>query len=103
MKEKRLRPEMLSVKIDGNSIVDITQFSIHECFEFFNKLFLSEMQKVIATPIMREINSCLKFLDNVGVSYLISIVLRTHSQVVRHSELGLQLRLVLTLWECFMF
>ena len=67
---KRLRPEMLSVKIDGNSIVDITQFSIHECFEFFNKLFLSEMQKVIATPIMREINSRLKFLDNVGVSYL---------------------------------
>ena len=67
---KRLRPEMLSVKIDGNSIVDITQFSIHECFEFFNKLFLSDMQKVIATPIMREINSRLKFLDNVGVSYL---------------------------------
>ena len=31
---KRLRPEMLSVKIDGNSIIDITQFSIHECFEF---------------------------------------------------------------------
>lgn len=67
---KRLKPEMLSVKIDDKSIVDVTAFSIHETSEFFQKLSLSQMQKLIAEPILREINARLKFLDNVGVSYL---------------------------------
>ena len=67
---RRLKPEMLAVTIDDKSISDVTKFSITEAREFFSDLKLTDSQKIIATPILREVNSRLKFLDHVGVSYL---------------------------------
>ncbi len=67
---KRLKPEMLAVKIQEKSISDATDFSIVEAREFFEKLKLSPMQTKIAEPILKEVISRLKFLEHVGVAYL---------------------------------
>ncbi|MFA5052622.1 MAG: excinuclease ABC subunit UvrA [Parcubacteria group bacterium] len=69
---KRLRPEALSVLIDGKNISEVSAFSISESLEFFKELFdrLSEKDREIAEVPMREIESRLKFMDNVGLDYL---------------------------------
>jgi len=69
-KGKRLKPEMLAVTIAGKSIIDITEFSISGARTFFDGLDLTESEKIIADPIAKEIESRLKFLNNVGISYL---------------------------------
>ncbi|MFA6023780.1 MAG: excinuclease ABC subunit UvrA [Candidatus Gracilibacteria bacterium] len=67
---KRLKPEMLAVTIQEQSIADVTNLSIAEAEAFFKELKLSSMQKMIAEPILREVYSRLGFLNHVGVSYL---------------------------------
>ncbi len=74
---KRLRLEALRVflksekdKTLGKSIVDFTNFSIKEAKEFVDSIELSEMKKDIAAPILKEIDSRLSFMLNVGLDYL---------------------------------
>jgi excinuclease ABC subunit A len=67
---KKLRKESLSVKIDGKSISEITEYSISNALEFFQNLKLSGNEKIIAEEILKEINSRLSFLINVGLHYL---------------------------------
>ena len=66
----RLRPEILHVRIDGRSIVDITHMSIEECIGFFAQLSLDGSRKLIAVELLKEINNRLGFLMNVGLNYL---------------------------------
>ena len=66
----RLKPETLAVKIAGNHIAEVTNYSIQEAQRFFNDLQLSEKDKQIARLILREINERLGFLINVGLNYL---------------------------------
>ncbi|MEA1939591.1 MAG: excinuclease ABC subunit UvrA [Candidatus Caldatribacteriota bacterium] len=67
---KRLRPESLKVTIRGLSIADISEKSIKENFLFFEKLKLTENEKVIAGQILKEVKNRLNFLMNVGLDYL---------------------------------
>jgi excinuclease ABC subunit A len=69
---KRLKEDVLAVKIDGKSITELTQFSITESKEFFATLLdkLSPKNQIIATPILKEINERLNFLSYVGLDYL---------------------------------
>lgn len=69
---KRLKPEALSVTIDEFSIVEFSEMSIEKSFEFVSKLFnkLSPREQQIARIILREITTRLKFLVDVGLSYL---------------------------------
>ncbi|HCR52215.1 TPA: excinuclease ABC subunit A [Candidatus Kaiserbacteria bacterium] len=81
---KRLRPEALRVYIQseqnvggnkqknslGANIVDFTSMSIREAKEFVDSIELSEMKKDIAAPILKEIDSRLSFMLNVGLDYL---------------------------------
>ncbi len=68
---KRLRPEVLAVLIDKKSIADISSLTVEKARTFFNSLQLvSEKEKTIAKPILKEIISRLKFLHNVGLDYL---------------------------------
>ncbi|MDO8571986.1 MAG: excinuclease ABC subunit UvrA, partial [bacterium] len=67
---KRLRKESLAVKVSGISIVDITDFSINESWNFFEKLTLTDTQKKIAQQILKEIKNRLSFLVSVGLEYL---------------------------------
>ncbi len=69
-KGKRLNPEALAVKISGKSIIETTDFPVGECLAFFNSLELPEKEKVISKQVLKEINSRLLFLHNVGLSYL---------------------------------
>jgi excinuclease ABC subunit A len=67
---RRLRREALSVKIQENSIMDICDLSIDDCYKFFQTVELSETERHIAKTILKEIISRLEFLRNVGLNYL---------------------------------
>ena len=69
---RRLKDSVLSVKIMGKSIADVTSMDIDSCSEFFRRLneSLSEKDRVIAKQVMKEINDRLSFLSNVGLNYL---------------------------------
>ncbi|HQE24517.1 MAG TPA: excinuclease ABC subunit UvrA [Candidatus Atribacteria bacterium] len=66
----RLRKESLSVKIQNFSIGELSRLTIAELRSFFSHLEFSGSELVIAQPIMREILSRLKFLEEVGLDYL---------------------------------
>ena len=59
---KRLNPEALSVKV-----VDM---SVDACQKFFAALALDDTDKKISVQVLKEINSRLKFLCDVGLDYL---------------------------------
>ena len=71
---KRLKKEVLGVKILDHSIYDVTTKTIDQTKKFFNELEnskkLTAKDKKISTPIIQEIKSRLEFLLNVGLSYL---------------------------------
>ncbi len=66
----RLKNSVLSVLINNKNIYEVTKLSIIELKEFMNKLKLNKEQKEIANVIVKEINSRLDFLINVGLDYL---------------------------------
>lgn len=67
---KRLKKEVLAVRIAAISIIDVTALSVARAIEFFKTLELSAHQKVIAARIIKEIADRLQFLNNVGLNYL---------------------------------
>jgi len=67
---KRLKPEVLSIKIGGQSIMDITRMTIAGAYEFLDKLELTGNRQIIAEELIKEIKSRLGFLINVGLDYL---------------------------------
>lgn len=69
-KGHRLKKEVLAVTINGNNMAYVTNLSIGEAMEFFSNLQLSEKEQAIAHLILKEINSRLGFLVNVGLNYL---------------------------------
>ena len=66
----RLKPEVLSIKVDQTNIADLTKLSVENSVKFFKNLELSEMKANIAELIIKEIESRLKFLNDVGLGYL---------------------------------
>ena len=66
----RLKPSVLSVLIGRKNIYEVTNFSIKELKTFINNLKLSKEKKEISAIILKEINSRLDFLINVGLEYL---------------------------------
>ncbi|HEU5114286.1 MAG TPA: excinuclease ABC subunit UvrA, partial [Candidatus Paceibacterota bacterium] len=66
----RLREEALHVLIGGKSIVDVTRMSISDAWAYFADVELSDKEKSIAKVVLREIESRLKFMLDVGIEYL---------------------------------
>ncbi|MFT5754194.1 MAG: excinuclease ABC subunit A [Flavobacterium sp.] len=68
----RLRKESLYFKINDKNIGELVHMDINELFEWFKNLpeELSEKQKAIATDVIKEIESRLQFLLDVGLNYL---------------------------------
>ena len=66
----RLSDEVLSVKLGGKNIFEVTEMSIKDLIPFFNNLELSEEKKEIARLVIKEIQDRLSFLSNVGLEYL---------------------------------
>jgi excinuclease ABC subunit A len=69
-KGQRLRKESLAVTIGSQNIAHVTSLSIGEAQRYFDSLTLSEKELTIANLILKEINSRLGFLVNVGLEYL---------------------------------
>lgn len=69
-KGERLKPETLAVTINGKNIAFATKLSIGEAQDFFTGLELTDKEQMISRLILREINSRLGFLVNVGLDYL---------------------------------
>ena len=69
-KGKRLKPEVLSVTIEGKSIDDTVSLQLNYAKEFFQKLTLSASHEKIARPIIKEVQNRLQFLIDVGLEYL---------------------------------
>ena len=71
---KRLSKEALSYKIGKYNIDDLATMDLDELLktlsEFSENSELSEKQKAIAEPIMKEICARLRFMQSVGLSYL---------------------------------
>ncbi len=78
---KRLRPEALNVFLGkvthdkggishGTSIVEFTNLSTDQAFEFLADLKLTPKEKEIAKAVMREIEDRLSFLLDVGLEYI---------------------------------
>ena len=66
----RLDDSVLSVKIGNKNIFEVTNLSIKELSKFIKNLELSEEKKSIAELVIKEIESRLSFLINVGLEYL---------------------------------
>lgn len=66
----RLRPEVLAVTIGDLSIAQLSDLSIRDAKDFLDSVTLEERSSVIAAPILTEIQARLKFLVDVGLSYL---------------------------------
>jgi len=69
---RRLKKESLHFLIDGNNISELSHKSIGELQHWFEDLEtrLEERQNRIAGEILKEIRKRLKFLNDVGLSYL---------------------------------
>ncbi|WP_092542181.1 excinuclease ABC subunit UvrA [Zunongwangia mangrovi] len=68
----RLKKESLYFKIDEKNIAELANLDISDLVALFEDLEdrLSEKQKKIATEVVKEIRTRLKFLEDVGLTYL---------------------------------
>lgn len=68
----RLKKEALFFKIDEKSIAEISEMDIATLYQWSSNVYekLSPNQQVIAKEVLKEINSRLKFLLDVGLDYL---------------------------------
>ena len=67
---RRLSPESLAVTIADKNIAEVTEMSVEELCKFMNELKLTPLQEEIGKLVLREIRGRLKFLNDVGLSYL---------------------------------
>lgn len=67
---KRLRPEVLAITVDGESIADVCDMAAERSLEWINNLSLTGAAAKIAGEVVKEIRARLGFLNDVGLSYL---------------------------------
>jgi excinuclease ABC subunit A len=67
---RRIRKEALGVRIAGRTIAEVTALSVAEAHAFFDSLALKGAQAQIATELLKEIRARLRFLLDVGLTYL---------------------------------
>ncbi|KKS46370.1 excinuclease ABC subunit A [Candidatus Gottesmanbacteria bacterium RIFCSPLOWO2_02_FULL_42_29] len=69
---KRLKPEALSVSIDGKSIVEVTAMPISNAFQWTDSLSLklNSREEAIGKLILKELKTRISFLISVGLDYL---------------------------------
>lgn len=66
----RLKPEASYVRVGNKNISELVDLPITDLKNFFDALELSDHDKAVATRILTEINSRIKFLIDVGLGYL---------------------------------
>ena len=68
--QTRLRDEALSVRINNKNIYEVTNMSIRDLLNWFDKLKLTKEQTEVSFLVVKEIKERLTFLKNVGLEYL---------------------------------
>lgn len=68
--DKNSKKSKKSVKSHGVNILDLASLSIDEAYTFFKNLKLTEKEREISVPVVREIEARLKFMLDVGLNYL---------------------------------
>jgi excinuclease ABC subunit A len=66
----RLKPEVLAITVNDQSIMDVCQLSIDDALKWFNSMDLNDTERKIAQLILKEIGARLQFLQDVGLNYL---------------------------------
>ncbi len=66
----RLKKETDYIKIGDKNINDLVNLTLDELLKFFKKLKLTDNEKKISKILIYEIQSRLKFLNNIGLNYL---------------------------------
>jgi excinuclease ABC subunit A len=66
----RLNPVSLAVTVGGRNIFELSSMPLRKAAEFIDHLDLDERDKQIAELVIKEINSRLAFLVDVGLDYL---------------------------------
>ncbi|NDV82811.1 excinuclease ABC subunit UvrA [Bacteroides sp. 51] len=66
----RLKPEASYVRVGGQNISELVDLPITDLKTFFDTLTLDDHDQAVATRILTEINSRIKFLIDVGLGYL---------------------------------
>jgi len=68
----RLKSEALNFKVDGKNIAEVSRMDMDELYDWVMELpsRLSKRQMTIATDILKELLSRIKFIKDVGLNYL---------------------------------
>ena len=66
----RIRKDANHVKIDGHSITDMVTMPIIDLKSVFDKMKLSENEKIVAKRLLTDINNRIDYILNVGLGYL---------------------------------
>jgi len=66
----RYKPEVLAVTVGGRNIAEVSHMTVRDGRELLSGYVLDGAHEHIAKPILREINSRLGFLEDVGLDYL---------------------------------
>ena len=66
----RLKPEATYVRVGGKSICQLVDLPVTELQDFFDRLELNEHETRVASRILTEIRSRIRFLTDVGLGYL---------------------------------
>ncbi len=67
---KRLKDEYLSIRINEENIIDITDMAVKDSLRWFKEIKLNNQEKFIASEVVKEIIGRLQFLQDVGLEYL---------------------------------
>ena len=66
----RLRPEANYVKVGGKGIAELLEMNVEELLDFFSDLELTDYENGIVHKAVEEIVSRLRYISDVGLSYL---------------------------------
>jgi excinuclease ABC subunit A len=66
----RYKKEVLLVTVGGKNIQEVSNISVRETLDFFQKIIFTKREELIASRILKEIQNRLGFLQDVGLGYL---------------------------------
>lgn len=66
----RLKPYPAATQLNGKKIFELTSMTVANCLNFFESLYLTDQELVIAQELLKEICERFRFLVEVGLHYL---------------------------------
>ena len=66
----RLNPVSLAVTVAGQNIAEVSDLSLGDARDFFDRLELSDREATIAERVLKEVKARIQFLLDVGLDYL---------------------------------